>query len=321
MKAPEVRNSTYARSWRSTGPATAPTLRAVVRALLLSLVSGCVLPPLDLEGRACPCTDGYVCDTSRDVCVAGEGAAPAVGGGGASTSGGGGAGAGSVYAELILSHGPIAYWRFGEPENSVLVEDTIGTKDGASTEVVRGVPGAIAGDPDTAFSFDGARAKVDVPDASGLFTFEGTAHHSYELWFKPKPHTPIQFLLDKTTGDLTTRNGNTLLLYADSLSPAIERWTAGSPHISGAQAPTVDVWHHIAFTFDGQRARVYVDGAMGSDPGVSPGALGPNASALTIGAANGGGSPFEGEIDEVAVYDRALSADEIFEHYAVGLGQ
>jgi hypothetical protein len=298
----------------------------VIRGLLLSLVSGCVLPPLDLEGRACPCTDGYVCNTSRDVCVAGEGAAPAVGGGGAGVgaggaSAGGAGGTGSVYAELIVSHGPIAYWRFGEPADSVLVEDAIGTKDGASTQVVRGVPGAIAGDPDTAFSFDGAGAKVDIPDASEMFTFAGTAQHSYELWFKPKPHTPIQFLLEKRTGaDFTTRDGNTLLLYADGLSPAIERWTAGSAHISSTEPPTLDEWHHIAFTFDGERVRIYVDGAMGSNPGSSPGNLGPNVSALTIGASNGGGSPFEGDIDEVAVYDRALSADEIFQHFALGLG-
>jgi hypothetical protein len=318
----------------------------VVRALLLSVVSGCVLPPLDLEGRACPCTDGYVCDTSRDVCVAGEGAAPAVGGGGASTAGGGGTGgagaaplggggaggagasgagaggSGSAYADLILSDGPLAYWRFGEPADALLVEDEVANKDGTSTQVVKGVPGAIAGDPDTAFSFDGAGAKVDIPDASELFTFAGTAHHTYELWFKPKPHTPIQFLLEKRTGaDVTTRDGNTLLLYGDSLSPAIERWTTGSVHISSASPPTLDVWHHIAFTFDGQRARLYVDGATGSDPGSSPGNLGPNGSALTIGAANGGGSPFEGDLDEVAVYDRALSADEVFEHFTLGLGQ
>jgi hyaluronoglucosaminidase len=234
-----------------------------------------------------------------------------------------------VYADLILSHGPIAYWRFGEPENSVLVEDAVGAKDGASIQVVRGVPGAIAGDPDTAFSFDGAGAKVDIPDASELFTFAGTAHHSFELWFKSKPYVPttreptppIQFLLEKRTGaDVTTRDGNTLLLYADSLSPAIERWTSGSAHVSSSQPPAVDVWHHIAFTFDGQKPRVYVDGAMGSDPGTSTGDFGPNGSALTIGAANSGGSPFDGDIDEVAVYDRALSADEIFEHFTAGLG-
>lgn len=51
-----------------------PRLVATVVASALAL-AGCVLDPVDLEGRLCPCTSGYVCDPARRVCVRDEGAA------------------------------------------------------------------------------------------------------------------------------------------------------------------------------------------------------------------------------------------------------
>lgn len=45
--------------------------RAAVALLALAFCS-CSLDELDLEGRECPCIDGWVCDTARNVCVEGE---------------------------------------------------------------------------------------------------------------------------------------------------------------------------------------------------------------------------------------------------------
>jgi hypothetical protein len=59
--------------------------------------ASCVLPDLDLEGRPCPCTDGYVCDTVTNTCVRGDPTATTTtsssggeGGSGASSAGGAG---------------------------------------------------------------------------------------------------------------------------------------------------------------------------------------------------------------------------------------
>jgi hypothetical protein len=48
--------------------------RARLVAWVLSGASGCVVGPLDLSGRACPCTDGWVCDVTTDTCRRGENA-------------------------------------------------------------------------------------------------------------------------------------------------------------------------------------------------------------------------------------------------------
>lgn len=43
-------------------------MRAVALALVVSL-AGCTVPEVDLEGRPCPCVDGYVCDEPTNTCM------------------------------------------------------------------------------------------------------------------------------------------------------------------------------------------------------------------------------------------------------------
>nr|MBA3846456.1 LamG domain-containing protein [Planctomycetota bacterium] len=71
--------------------------------------------------------------------------------------------------------------------------------------------------------------------------------------------------------------------------------------------PTVDTnWHLITGTWNGSIQRLYVDGAF-VDSATPVGTL-PTTGPLLIGS---GGEPFDGFIDDVRVYDRALSASEI----------
>ncbi len=66
-----------------------------VAAAVAALPSGCSVDELDLGNKACPCVDGWTCDASRNICVAGSGT------GGAGVGGGGGAGAGVPGAVIV----------------------------------------------------------------------------------------------------------------------------------------------------------------------------------------------------------------------------
>ena len=46
----------------------------LLASLSAAFLSACVLSPLDLDGKACPCAEGFTCDDERDVCVASTGA-------------------------------------------------------------------------------------------------------------------------------------------------------------------------------------------------------------------------------------------------------
>jgi len=82
-----------------------------------------------------------------------------------------------------------------------------------------------------------------------------------------------------------------------------------------ATAPVSDrQWHHVAATWDGRQMRLYVDGIPAAS-GEYAGSYTPPAGkrALRIGYANAGIGSVVLEIDEAAIYGRALSAEEVFE--------
>jgi hypothetical protein len=64
--------------------------------------------------------------------------------------------------------------------------------------------------------------------------------------------------------------------------------------------------------------RLYVDGVLRGGPSSATYVLNAHTSAFTVGAQSGGAgtNPFPGLIDEVAIYNRALSATEVSAHYA-----
>ncbi|MFZ9697666.1 MAG: Ig-like domain-containing protein, partial [Ilumatobacteraceae bacterium] len=76
-------------------------------------------------------------------------------------------------------------------------------------------------------------------------------------------------------------------------------------------------WYHVAATFDGTTRRIYLDGQML----VSDQPTGHNATAekFAVGATNNFGERFSGLLDDVAIYNRALTADEVAQ-LAVGSG-
>jgi hypothetical protein len=89
---------------------------------------------------------------------------------------------------------------------------------------------------------------------------------------------------------------------------------------SGAQV-TNGTWHHVAGTFDGAITRIYVDGKPAGTPGFWTGELAYTPYDLTIGGNRANrsrevfGASFNGVLDDVMMFNRALSAEEIRQLY------
>jgi Concanavalin A-like lectin/glucanases superfamily len=76
-------------------------------------------------------------------------------------------------------------------------------------------------------------------------------------------------------------------------------------HADGRRADPVDRWSHVAVTYDGVRLRLYVDGTQVSSRAIT-GTIRTTTDPLWIGGNRPYGEYFEGVIDEVRVYKRAL---------------
>lgn len=93
-------------------------------------------------------------------------------------------------------------------------------------------------------------------------------------------------------------------------------------HALTAAAPlATNQWTHVAGTFDGENMRIYVDGVgCGSLP--RPGPIKPNRFPLCLGNYDRRHKAyFDGLLDEVKIYDRALSAEEIRGQFGVSAGR
>ncbi|MGC9318514.1 MAG: LamG domain-containing protein [Armatimonadota bacterium] len=79
-------------------------------------------------------------------------------------------------------------------------------------------------------------------------------------------------------------------------------------------------WHHVAAVYDGRSVRLYVNCELAAEEPVE-GEIMPRERQLVIGNYVGrkNAYAFDGEIDEMRVYDRALSAEEIFQAAVEGM--
>ena len=79
--------------------------------------------------------------------------------------------------------------------------------------------------------------------------------------------------------------------------------------MSSGEALPPKAWSHVAFTSDGAHLRLYVNGDLVDT--ASAGEIGESEGPLYLGCWPEQSDYFEGKIDEVRVYDRALDAGEV----------
>ncbi|PIV54789.1 hypothetical protein COY52_13015 [Candidatus Desantisbacteria bacterium CG_4_10_14_0_8_um_filter_48_22] len=84
----------------------------------------------------------------------------------------------------------------------------------------------------------------------------------------------------------------------------INAYTSAGSVLAGA-------WYHMAGTYDGSRVRTYINGIEKGTSGVTSGSIDNNSGPLYIGKDVDGSGAFDGIIDDVKIYNRALSDTEI----------
>ena len=99
--------------------------------------------------------------------------------------------------------------------------------------------------------------------------------------------------------------------FALSMVSSNLRFAVGGASAASSVPLTPSTWTHVAGVSDGKNVAVYVNGQQ---VGTAPAAVSASAGTtepLHIGADRDGAGLFAGNIDELALYDRALSPDEI----------
>jgi hypothetical protein len=148
---------------------------------------------------------------------------------------------------------------------------------------------------------------VQVPDSPLL---RGGGHSiSFGGWYYQNP-AAMGYLLGKTAYMLFVYQGAQHYFIINMVTGGMSRnlWAA----VPGGIDKHENTWVHVFATYDGSAIRAYVNGEeVGS--AAAEGDLFINTDALTIGdyGGYGGWTKFGGRIDDVRVYRRALSAQEV----------
>ena len=155
-----------------------------------------------------------------------------------------------------------------------------------------------------AVSLDGLAGRID-PSPLGVFYRNA---FTYEAWvFKQGTKGDVAVV-----GSWVASQSGGAMIWVDHAT-ARYRLTLGgsfSDYLDSGRGPAVGRWQHVAATYDGTTARMYIDGAEVASK-VFSGNVG-SSNAWRIGAY--GLTPtgfFDGSIDDVRIYDRALSASDI----------
>jgi len=208
--------------------------------------------------------------------------------------------------------GLVAWWPGEGTAN-----DIVGTNNGT---VVGGVT-FTNGEVGQAFSLNGSSGYIRVPD-SALWAF-ATNNFTIEMWanFKAVPPGSLLypyggFLIGKDEGT-GTKNKWWFALAGGVLAFHINNPSVG-PYVFLVQAPftpSLQQWYHLAVVGSGDTVTIFTNGVpIGSAINTVPV---PNVNApLTIGQAEG--FYFNGRLDEVSIYGRALSDEEIAAIYNAG---
>lgn len=204
---------------------------------------------------------------------------------------------------------PIAHWSMDEGAGPS-IQDTQGNYPGA-IEGAAWTQGFLG----SALAFDGSDDRVALPGPG----MTGNAM-TLALWFKADDFgTSDARLISRASG--TNANDHDWMLSTVSSGSEsrlrVRLRVNGSTTTLAASSGAIasDTWTHAAYTYDGIQLRLYLNGALvGSAP--LSGAI-DERGALSVAIGNqpqGAGSrPFDGVIDEVHIYDRALNASELTE--------
>ena len=229
-----------------------------------------------------------------------------------------------AYSVGVLADGPIGYWRFGEPVGSLVAADGSGNgNDGAcSGPITFGEPGFHGGD--TAALFSSATLPTPSPR---VVVLNSNSLNPANITMEAKvrwdgPNGLQQRIIEKSSFPQLAQYGLSVLPNGHVRVEIRTSSATTSVDVDSVAALSQGVESQLIATYDGAVIRIYINGVLDAEV-AAPGTVSPKPptpqnlieSGVGIGNQTEHDRPFNGLIDEVALYPSALSAERVLAHY------
>lgn len=205
--------------------------------------------------------------------------------------------------------GLVAAYGFEEAAGTT-AEDSSGS---GNVGVIDGPTRVTTGKSGRALTFDGVNDWVTVADSASLDVTRMTV----ESWVRPTALGSAwrTILLKEQPGDLVY----SLYASTNTQRPGAFVFVGGEQEVRGSAALAVNAWTHLASTYDGTNLRLYVNGTLVKTLALT-GNIVASAAPLRLGGNAVWGEWYAGTLDDVRVYNKALTATEIQADMNKGVG-
>lgn len=226
-----------------------------------------------------------------------------------------------IIYRIRFTQGLVGYWSFDGNDinwSTGQVADLSGNSNtgnliGIATSTTF-VSGPVLGVVGQALLFSGASQYINVPSSASLAALTGDM--SIAAWVNVKNFTnyngiasktasnlpaPFDFYLSQTTGVPSFLRGN-------------GTFNCG---VAAANAPALNTWQFIVVTMSGTSVTFYLNGAQNGSPQTCSTTIADAGKALKIGSRDDLVTMMRGAMDEVRIYNRALSSGEVAYQYQV----
>ncbi len=224
-----------------------------------------------------------------------------------------------------IREGLVGHWKFDETSGVTATDSSVNNNVGELVEFLEGDPewwvdGNIGGSIQFRSEFNQFVLVPDYPKGKSMISASVWAYaDSAETWGS----------MIKNWGDSVEGQMHLGLHSADGDVSIFAGTESGTSAFARSGQPfLLNSWHHVAFSADGSTIRIYVDGELAGEGSYTPpliesqiGGLGIGAKLTDEGDFSALGAPgfWNGRLDDVGVWDRALTGDELRGIYQAGL--
>jgi len=202
-----------------------------------------------------------------------------------------------------------ANWPF-ETDNSVANTDTLDYSGRGNDITLKNDPAWTAlGEVGGAYVLDGGNDYL----ANAALSFDTAPAITMELWVNPSGNSGRDYIFSLPEASAGS-NGQDIRWEGTNFELKMRTHSATSDTFITAGG--TGTWYHLALTYDGTTARAYKNGAEFDNDAVLLGTGLKHASGeVNIGRFGSFGSYFNGLVDEVRLYDYALTAEQVYRRF------